>query len=165
MNEKSFSLEMDYRYFKKKVLEKSGIDLDAYKSRQMQRRIREISEKGGFSTLRGYWHFLEKNPREYDRFLDHITINFSEFFRDPDCFQELEKRILPELLNKTPNLRIWSAACATGEEPYSLAIILEESYPQVATRVLATDVDEAALRKAKIGLYDKMHLRNVYPRT
>ena len=160
--ENSF-LEVDYRYFKKKILEKSGVDLDAYKPRQMQRRIKEIGEKKGFSTLREYWRFLEKNPREYETFLDYITINFSEFFRDPDRFRELEKRILPELLKKTPNLRIWSAACAAGEEPYSLAIILEENYPQVTTRVLATDIDEAALRKAKVGLYDKMHLRNVSP--
>jgi len=163
MNKENSLPEVDYRYFKKKVLEKSGIDLDAYKPRQMQRRIRELSEKMGYLTLRKYWHFLEKNPREYERFLDHITINFSEFFRDPDYFQELEKRILPELLKKTPNLRIWSAACAGGEEPYSLAIILEERYPQVTTRILATDIDEAALRKAKIGFYNKIHLRNVSP--
>lgn len=148
-------------YFKRKIFKKSGIDLNAYKSRQIQRRIRGLSEKMGFSTLRKYWYFLEKNPREYENFLDYISINFSEFFRDPDRFQELEKRALPELLKKTSNLRIWSAACATGEEPYSLAIILEERYPQVVNRILATDIDEAALRKAKLGIYDKIHLKHV----
>ena len=160
MGESSFS-EVDYRYFRKKVLERAGIDLDAYKPRQMRRRIRQLSEKMGCASLRKYWRFLEKNPSEYERFLDYITINFSEFFRDPDRFRELEGRIIPELLKRTSNLRIWSAACATGEEPYSLAIILEERYPKVSCRILATDIDEAALRKAEDGLYEEMHLRNV----
>jgi len=160
MNKKNSLSEVDYRYFKKRFLEKSSVDLDAYKPRQMQRRIRELSKKMGCSSLRKYWHFLEKNPREYEKSLEHITINFSEFFRDPNCFQELEERILPEIIKKTPNLRIWSAACATGEEPYSVAIILEEKYPQAANRILATDIDRTALRKAELGLYDKMHLKN-----
>jgi len=154
-------MDSDYKYLKRKIFEKSNIDLNAYKPRQMQRRIRELSEKMGFSTLRKYWHFLENNSREYEKFLDHITINFSEFFRDPDRFRELEKRVLPELLKERLNLRIWSAACATGEEPYSLAIILEEKYPQVVNRILATDVDETALRKAELGIYDKTHLKNI----
>lgn len=161
--EKEVLLRVDYEYFKKKILETSGIDLDAYKPRQMQRRIIESSYRMGFPTLRKYWHFLESNPQEYEKFLGYITINFSEFFRDPDRFQELEKRIIPHLLIKTPNLRIWSAACATGEEPYSLAIILEEKFPGVANRILATDIDEVALSKAKQGIYDRIRLRNVSP--
>ena len=163
MNEKSFSLEVDYRYFKKKILETTGIALDAYKPRQMQRRIKELSERKGFYTLKKFWSFLEKNPEEYRKFLDYITINFSEFFRDVDRFNELERKIIPDLLTRTPNLRIWSAACATGEEPYSVAIILEKSYPEVTTRILATDIDEGALEKAKIGIYDKTHVKNVPP--
>ena len=163
MNEKSFSLEVDYRYFKKKILETTGIALDAYKPRQMQRRIKELSERKGFYTLKKFWSFLEKNPEEYRKFLDYITINFSEFFRDVDRFNELERKIIPDLLTRTPNLRIWSAACATGEEPYSVAIILEKSYPEVTTRILATDIDEGALEKAKMGIYDKTHVKNVPP--
>lgn len=161
MNKKSSLSEVDYRYFKEGFLEKSSIDLDAYKPRQMQRRIMELSKKMGCSSLRKYWHFLEKNLREYEDFLEHITINFSEFFRDPAHFQELEERILPGLLKKTPNPRIWSAACAAGEEPYSMAIILEEKYSQLTNRILAMDIDKAALRKAELGLYDKMHLKNI----
>jgi len=163
MRDKSAHLEFDYHYLRKKILEKSGIDLDAYKPRQMQRRIREISQKMGYSNLKQYWRFLEKNPLEFRKFLDYLAINWSEFFRDPDRFEELENSIIPKLLRKTPNLRIWSAACAGGEEPYSVAIILEEKYPQVTTRILATDIDEAALGKAKVGIYDKMVLRNVSP--
>ncbi|MCD6406591.1 protein-glutamate O-methyltransferase CheR [Candidatus Aerophobetes bacterium] len=163
INEKETSFEADYEFLKKRLLKKSGINLDAYKPRQMRRRIKELSKKMGFSTLREYWRFLEKNPADYRKFLDYITINFSEFFRDPDQFKELEKRIIPGLLRKTSNLRIWSAACAGGEEPYSVAIILEEKCPQVKVRILATDIDEAALKKAELGIYNEIHLRNVSP--
>ncbi|MCD6473258.1 protein-glutamate O-methyltransferase CheR [Candidatus Aerophobetes bacterium] len=154
-------MDSDYEYFKKKILKKSGVDLNAYKTRQMQRRIITLSAKLGCKSLRQYYRFLEKNQKRYEEFLEYITINFSEFFRDPERFKELEGKIFPEILRKTPNPRIWSAGCATGEEAYSLAIILYEKSPQSINRILATDIDKGALKKAKIGLYDENHIRNV----
>ena len=154
-------MSSDYEYFKRKILKKSGVDLNAYKTRQMQRRITTLSEKLGCKSLKEYYRLLERDRKRYEEFLEYITINFSEFFRDPERFKELEEKIFPQILRETPNPRIWSAGCATGEEAYSLAIILYEKSPKSIYRILATDIDNGALKKAKIGLYDENRVRNV----
>ena len=104
----------------------------------------------------GYGKFLEllNNDREiYRRFLDHLTINVSEFFRNNQQWQVLEKEIMPMLINERSGLKIWSAGCSTGEEAYSLAIMCREKGIHLHDRILATDLDQEVLAKAQQGLY------------
>ena len=105
---------VDYEVFRKKVLELTRIDLGLYKSQQMQRRIGSLMERAGVPTFAAYGRLLERDPKELDKFADYITINVSEFFRNPEKFDELEQEVLPELLARSPNLNIWSAGCSNG---------------------------------------------------
>jgi chemotaxis protein methyltransferase CheR len=105
---------------------------------------------------------LENTPDKQREFLDYMAINVSEFFRDMPYFNNLKKSIFPHLINVSRRLNIWSAACSCGQEPYTLAMILEEISPGVQHRIIATDIDESALKQARSGgpyiLYD---IRNV----
>jgi chemotaxis protein methyltransferase CheR len=96
-----------------------------------------------------------------DEFLDKITINVSEFFRNRKRWEILEKKILPGLLKENRNLRIWSAACATGEEPYTMALILSKFIPLSRIRIFATDIDEKAIATARLGIYPERSLEEV----
>jgi len=93
------------------------------------------------------------------KFLDRTTINVSEFFRNPEKFEELQKSILPELQQRFRRLKIWSAGCSIGTEVYTLAIIMEEM--KIDYDILASDLDDAALKTAQTGAYGKDHLKNV----
>lgn len=97
-------------------------------------------------------------------FRDFLTINVSEFFRNPERFKELQTRILPSLLEERPSLRIWSAGCANGAEIYSLALLLEELSPGRNHVLLATDIDPESLRKAREAVYSDQEVRSVPPR-
>lgn len=94
---------------------------------------------------------------------DYITINVSEFFRNPDRYAALETEILPVLIKEFGSLRIWSAGCSIGAEPYSLSILLEEIDPAGGHRVLGTDVDTGALEAARAGVYTADKLKEVSP--
>lgn len=104
---------------------------------------------------------FDDNPEVYRRFVEHLTINVSEFFRNSNHWDILRNQIIPELLKEKSPLRIWSAGCSTGEEPYSLAIMMHEYFPGQATRILATDLDQVVLNKAKNGIYSEKAVSGV----
>ncbi|MGE5508218.1 MAG: CheR family methyltransferase [Chitinophagales bacterium] len=153
----------DYEEFKKRIHDLTGIDLSSYKQRQMQRRINSLMDSLKVHTYRDYFRMLQTEPARYDEFLKRITINVSEFFRNPERFAELETKYLPRLLQAKRPLKVWSAGCSTGCEPYTLAIILSDLDPRRGHRVLASDVDRVVLEKAKAGLYQVTELKNVSP--
>lgn len=93
--------------------------------------------------------------------MDRMTINVSEFYRNKERWDVLENTIYPRLLSKSKKLKIWSAACSTGEEPYSLAMVLTSHVPLRDISILATDLDEGAIDRAKVGLYAERSLKNV----
>ncbi|MCL4515090.1 MAG: protein-glutamate O-methyltransferase CheR [Firmicutes bacterium] len=159
--------ETSYVEFKRKILKKSGIDLSSYKQQQMQRRINALMETLGVKTYEEYFRLLEENQQRYQEFLKRLTINVTEFMRNPERFGELETEILPALLAKSGKLKIWSAGCAIGAEPYSLAILLQDLDPKGSRqgnhRILATDVDRQVLEKARQGIYATSELRNLSP--
>lgn len=145
----------DYEAFKDKVYRKTGIDLHKYKSKQMMRRINMLVQSVNTSTFCEYFSIIEKDPVLFEKFINHITINVSEFFRNPEQFTVLKNDIIPLLLKSSPDsLKIWSAGCSTGEEPHTLAIIMDEYFPKVKYRILATDLDRNVLSKAQQGLYN-----------
>ena len=90
----------------------------------------------------------------FDEFVNYITINVSEFYRNPEQWKFMDEKVIPELINKFgKNLKIWSAACSTGDEPYSLVMALSKHLPLNNIKIFATDLDKQVIAKAKLGLY------------
>ena len=137
--------------FKEKWFRRSGIDLNLYKPAQMHRRINNFMQRSGAGDYDKFLEMLNADKELYHSFFEHLTINVTEFFRTPEKFDELEKTIMPNLLSKSPKLRIWSAGCSIGAEPYSLAMMLSDISPGIGHRILATDLDVEMLAKARAG--------------
>ena len=153
--------DKEWELFKQKLNDKTGINLNFYKPSQMQRRLTNLM---GRYDVKGYmelWNKVEPEPKLFSDFIEYLTINVTEFFRTPEKFTELESKVIPELLQKTPKLNIWSAGCSLGAEPYSLAMILKDLTPGTKHRILATDLDVEILAKAKMGMYSSNEFKNI----
>lgn len=150
-----------YPAFRKTVLDLTGIDLDCYKGTQMERRLQTIMRRAGVADLAAYAKLLATTPARVKEFQDFLTINVSEWLRNPEKFEELQKVILPDLLKRSPRLKLWSAGCSNGSEPYSLAMLLDELDPTGRHQVLGTDLDEEILKVARAGVYAEKDIRNV----
>lgn len=151
----------NYETFKEKIFKKTGIDLSSYKERQMKRRIESLMKRNGFSNFDEYFKGLISNKDLYDEFINYLTINVSEFYRNPNQWEVLENDIFPYLISNNKKLKIWSAACSTGEEPYSLVMLLTKLMNIKDINIIATDIDKAAIERAKIGYYSKKSLDNL----
>jgi two-component system CheB/CheR fusion protein len=140
-----------------KMFNKRGFDVRNYKMSNLQRRISRRMDVLGISSLVEYSEYLDANPDEYEVLFDTILVNVSQFFRDPEAWDFVRENVLPEILSKGGEIRIWSAGCASGEEPYSTAIMLTEmlgdGLSEFSVNIYATDVDEAALKFARSGTY------------
>ena len=148
-------MEYDYEYLKKQIFSLTGIDLNAYKERQMKRRIDTLIAKHKIVGYDKYVQALKTDKALFEEFVNYITINVSEFYRNPDQWKVLDEQIFPELIGKFgKNLKIWSAACSTGDEPYSLVMALSRHVPLGQIRIIATDLDKQVIAKAKVGLYN-----------
>ncbi len=153
----------DYTVFIRKIKEKSGIDLAQYKEAQMKRRLTTLRLKHGYNTFVAFYDAMMKDKVLFYEFLDRMTINVSEFWRNPNRWDVLRTNILPTLYKTNPRLKLWSAACSTGEEPYSLAMILAEAGLLRSSQIHATDIDDGALQRAKDALYQERSLKEVPP--
>ena len=142
-----------YEWFVKAFHPKSGLDLNFYKQNQMQRRILSFMNTHGHKTYADFIKALNQDSILYDAFFKHLTINVTQFFRDTNQWKTLREVILPKLLEKKTPLKIWSAGCSSGQEPYSLAMTLMEYFPQVRFSILATDIDVNVIQQAKNGFY------------
>lgn len=151
----------DFYRFVADIRRTTSIDLSQYKEGQMRRRLTTLRLKYGFADFASYFAELSKNPRLRNEFLDRMTINVSEFWRNPNRWQVLMDRFFPEMVGSSPRLRVWSAACSTGEEPYTIAMILDRLGHLDRSSILATDIDEGVLAKAKQGVYLERSLRDV----
>ena len=152
----------DYEDFKKFVLQNTSIDLNAYKERQMKRRIDSLIERNKYDGYDSYSKAIKTNKELMDQFVNYLTINVSEFYRNPALWKTLEDVILPDLIKKFgTNLKIWSAACSTGDEPYSLAMVLAKKMPLNKIHIIATDIDDQVLEKARDGVYAASSLKGL----
>ncbi len=152
----------DYELFKKKVFQLTKIDLDCYKERQMKRRIDALITRSTASDYEGYLNLLKTDQNELEGFIAYLTINVSEFYRNPEQWNLMEKEMLPYLFERFgQNIKIWSAACSTGDEPYTLVMLLSKFIPMNQIQVIATDIDKQVLSKAQMGLYDEKSLRGL----
>ncbi|OON94322.1 MAG: chemotaxis protein CheR [Candidatus Epulonipiscioides saccharophilum] len=154
---------MEYSQFISEFYSFSKIDLNAYKEGQMKRRIDSHIKKYGINSYREFLALLKKDNKVYETFLGYLTINVSEFFRDPRQWLTLEKEILPKLIDPNKTFNVWSAACSTGDEPYTLAILLTKMIPSNRFKITATDIDKEILEKAKKGLYPEKQMANITP--
>ena len=152
----------DYEYFKRAVYELTKIDLNAYKEKQMKRRIDTLIAKNKIVGYDKYIDALKTNNVMFEEFVNYLTINVSEFYRNLDQWQLLDKDIFPDLIRRYGNhLKIWSAACSTGDEPYSLVMALSRFLPLSQISIYATDLDKQVLEKARAGLYAEKSIANV----
>ena len=160
-----------YAEIKRSVKTLLNLNLDYYKDEQMKRRLDSWLVRSGASNWVEYFQRVRADINERSRFRDYLTINVSTFFRDPDRWQSLRDLIIPTLLKealslrpKDTGLKIWSAGCSIGVEAYSLAILLEELSPTRRHKIMATDFDQSALKKAKAGgPYSFEEIQNLNP--
>lgn len=153
---------MDYKdlivFFKKKT----NIDLALYKEQQMRRRIETfIQQEVGSLSYSEFISRLGKDEDLLDRFKDRMTINVTEFYRNPQVWESLKDKVIPKLVAGKRKINIWSAGCSTGEEPYSLAILMKENFPHIECNITATDLDEIVLDRSKRGVYSEVQLKSI----
>lgn len=145
------------------------LDVSQYKENYIKRRIAVRMRSLQQAKYSDYLNYLQNNKTEYDILLDKLTINVTQFFRDPEIFVELENVILPDIMRTIRGpLKVWSAGCSTGEEPYSVAISIEETAERLGLQnygfeIYATDLDIIAIQKATAGIYEGRTLDNIAP--
>lgn len=151
----------EYGGFKRKIQQLTGIDLDAYKY-QIHRRVHMMMQRWNVKSYDDYYKEIANNPERLREFLDYLTINVTEFFRNTNRWWELRDKIIPNMYKELGHQRIkfWSAGCSTGEEPYSLAILAMETKVSTPQPVLAADIDQGVLAKAQAGVYQKRQITN-----
>lgn len=152
----------DYEKFKSDIYMLTKIDLSCYKERQMKRRIDSLITKSKISSYDEYVRALKSNKDMLEEFVAYLTINVSEFYRNPEQWKLLENEMFPYLFERFGNnVKIWSAACSTGDEPYTLVMLLAKFIPINRIKVIATDIDKQVLEKAQIGIYDEKSLKGL----
>jgi two-component system CheB/CheR fusion protein len=147
--------------------ETRGFDFTGYKRTSLMRRVQRRMQTVQIRAYDEYQDFLEVHPEEFTALFNTILINVTGFFRDGEAWSHLERVILPDLLRRVPDrpFRVWSAGCASGEEAYSLAILLAELLGveefRRRVKIYATDVDEEALTEARQATYEGQALRGL----
>jgi chemotaxis protein methyltransferase CheR len=150
-----------YETFLENLRRKKGLDLTGYKRPQMERRINSLMRTLKIVDYNSYLDLMEKEIQHWHKFVDTLTINVSEFYRNPAQWEVLEKKIIPELTAKSPSLKLWSAGCSTGEEPYTLTMLMMQRFPNLNFSLIASDVDDEAMNKARAGIYNDKAVVNL----
>lgn len=140
------------------------MDFTSYKQQRVERRTLSFLRRANINDYQELIAGLKKNNSLREEFINHVTINTSEFFRNPSSFTLLQKEVFPALIQEKTPLKIWSAACSDGCEPYTLTLILHNlrlAFHKYS--ILATDIDTNIIAKALQGKYPEKALRNVPP--
>jgi chemotaxis protein methyltransferase CheR len=161
---KIFEYPGDFEKLLREIAKRTGLNLVGYRDSYLKRRIGVRIKANRLNSYDEYIEFLKKNPTEYEKLLDRLTVNVTEFFRNPSTFEAFRRKVLPALKSKR-DIRIWSAGCASGEEPYSIAIIISEFFGKELekhfVKIYATDIDNMCLSKAFKGEYEAKKMVNV----
>jgi chemotaxis protein methyltransferase CheR len=150
----------DFVQFCTGVRRLTGIDLTQYKRRQMERRVRTFADRRA-PDLRGYLEVMSANQDELNDFLDRVTINVSQLWRNPDQWEALAKIV--QGLAETGTVRAWSAGCSYGAEAYTLAAIGREVAPQARLEIIGTDIDKRMVARAREGRFTIDDARSAPP--
>jgi chemotaxis protein methyltransferase CheR len=135
-----------------------------YKEDYIKRRLLSRMNATESAGYREYHRLLQSSIEEQEKLRNALTINVTKFFRDPEVFDTVKKDLIPRILKRKNRVRIWSAGCSSGEEPYSFAIILSELAlfrKDMDALIYATDIDQEILKKAREGIYEKGALENL----
>jgi chemotaxis protein methyltransferase CheR len=152
----------DYTVFCDGVRRLTGIDLAQYKRPQMERRIRSFADRRGSASLPGYLATLSADGRQLEQFLDRVTINVSQLWRNPEQFARLASDVLPELAT-SQRLRCWSAGCSYGAEAFTIAALCKTVAPRASIEVRGTDTDARIIDRARDGCFSAEDMRSVPP--
>lgn len=155
------------------ITEKLGIRMPAAKKIMLQSRLAKRLRILGIASYEEYFYYIqsvEGKASEFNNFINAVTTNKTDFFREPKHFDHLVGMVLPDLLGikekNSPHIKVWSVACSTGEEPYTLAMVLENylaGRTAVSYSILATDVSTKVLEAAHLGIYDESRLETTPP--
>jgi chemotaxis protein methyltransferase CheR len=157
--------------FRTLIEQRSGIRFDSSRERFFSSRVREHIEEKGLASWADLMPLVRSSNLEYEALLARLLTHETSFFRYPSAFEALKKRVLPEIHARkfwasSRTLRVWSAGCSTGEEPYSISIALEET-PSFASgwdiEILATDISRQAVARAVEGVYPRRSVKNLTP--
>ncbi|HEY5996659.1 MAG TPA: protein-glutamate O-methyltransferase CheR [Candidatus Deferrimicrobiaceae bacterium] len=161
--------DADFVKFRRIIHETAGITLNQGKKELLRARLGKVMRRRGIPSFHEYLAIIENDAsgEELTALLDAVSTNVTSFFREPDHFHFMESTVLPALIDARRGagerkLRIWCAGCSTGEEPYSLAVTLRETLPDVDswdTKILATDISTRVLQVARHGIYSRDKLK------
>ncbi|MBP2313755.1 CheR family methyltransferase [Azospirillum soli] len=161
-------VEPEFEALIRYIQESRGLDFRGYKRTSLQRRIRRRMEEVGCEDFATYHGLLEADPQEFIHLLNTVLINVTSFFRDAEAWEVLKKDVVPRILARRADrgpIRIWSAGCASGEEPYSLAMLFAEAMGKdgfcARVKIYATDLDEVALNTARHAMYAPRDVESV----
>jgi chemotaxis methyl-accepting protein methylase len=162
--------DADFRKILETILKIKGFDGLHYKVNYIKRRIAVRMRATQAETYHEYLKILLGTPAESTQLLDRLTIHVTDFFRDVGVYQSLQEKILPEVFSKslTKKIRVWSAGCSTGEEPYSVSFLMQEFRKlnsEFSFGILATDIDEISIRMARNGEYSSQSVQKLSKKT
>ncbi|HEY0158899.1 MAG TPA: protein-glutamate O-methyltransferase CheR [Thermoanaerobaculia bacterium] len=159
-----------FRLLREQIYKRSGMWFSDTSKYLLQKRLSPRARELNFDSFQKYFYFLQYDPRadaEFDQIFDLVTTNETYFFREPAQLQAFIEEIIPDLLARKPvkKIRIWSAGCSSGEEPYSLAMLLQEAgwYDHAAFEIFASDINQSVLGKARKGQYRENAFRATTP--
>jgi chemotaxis protein methyltransferase CheR len=150
--------DLEVRLLLEAIFDRFHYDFRSYAMASLKRRLGQACDRLGVTTLSGLQERVLHEPESFSMLLQYLTVQVSDMFRDPEFFLTLRTRVLP-VLATYPSIKIWCAGCSTGEEPYSLAILLHEEGLLDRSIVYATDINAQALREAAAGVYPLARLR------
>jgi chemotaxis protein methyltransferase CheR len=157
-------MPLSFDEFIDKATEILNINLNGYKIKRVQRRTESLMRRYNLSTYDDCLKLLTTDPDFKEAYINHFTINTSEFFRNPENFKYLRKEIIPLLFQTRNKVNFWSAPCSNGSEPFTLAIILTElGYREDQYHILASDLDSNILSIARKGIFGDNSLQNIPP--
>jgi chemotaxis protein methyltransferase CheR len=155
-----------FRLLRDEIYKRSGMWFHDASKYLLQKRLSPRARELNFDSFQKYFYFLQYDPRsdaEFDQIFDLVTTNETYFFREPAQLQAFTEEIVPDLLSRktTKKIRIWSAGCSSGEEPYSLAMLLQEAgwFEHAAFEIFASDLNQQVLGKARKGHYRESAFR------
>jgi chemotaxis protein methyltransferase CheR len=159
-----------FRQIREQIYKRTGMFFSDSSKYLIQKRLSPRASELNFDSFQKYFYFLQYDPRaeaEFDHIYDLITTNETYFFREPAQLAAFSEEIVPEILAKKPakKVRIWSAGCASGEEPYSIAMLLTEAgfFQRGAFEIFASDLNQQVLARARRGQYRESAFRSTPP--